>query len=718
MHGTGKDPLLNQTIEGYKFVRLLGKGSLGAVYLAVNTHLKDKVAIRQINTRSTGAGTDIQCEIVTLVKLSHPNIVSIRAAHHFTDYCLMVMDLIRGSSLSSILEQIRGNIRLDLQTVVNGMQQVAEALDYIHQQDVLHLDLKPTNILLNPVPNRPVPLFMLGDFGISCFVKPDGLGVPMHEGTPPYMSPEHFGIDGRVPDKRADIYSLGVTLYELVVGERPFTAETYADLIRLHAYQPPRRPSASVPDIPPVLDEIILRALAKDPNARYQTAGEMAAHLAQAAALLPREETGGYILAKMAEEHAAELDKIRTTLEAGFDVVVYYPDGQSVEHHFDKNQIIVGRDPAVDLPLQEKLISKRHMQILKQEGQLYVEDLQSTNGTYLNAERLVPHQPTHWPPNVYLTIQNYTLLPGAADLIENPAPLVQPAQVAQVLAAAEEQNQPPRLLLNVSPEVVHARLNEPQSLRVMVKPEHAPLAHYQLRVVPGADIDERWYVLPSGQSIPAGETQFFDMTITAPQGVSSDVERQLILEVYADHPAIPPAVFVLVIQVMREMNFAVTVQPLEVTHRRGRKTTVIIHNHGNYTETFGVRVSAPSAPDALRIVPEHDQVTVGIAPKNEARVMLRFYPRRSAQKERRIGYQVHVNDSAGTVRSADGDYVFRGSGSRSLRRSVNLLITLLLVSVVVAVIGWVLLGEFDPATRDTFVNSLQNWIESLGEGQP
>jgi hypothetical protein len=206
--------------------------------------------------------------------LRHPNILTVYDFGEQGDYTYIAMEYIEGGrALTHMLEK-RGT--LDLQTALLVIQQVASALDYAHKRGVIHRDIKPSNIL---VPRD--DWFLLCDFGIAKVagggdLTKTGVGV----GTPDYMSPEQGR--GLPVDERTDVYSLGVMLYRMVVGKLPYQADTPMGVIIKHINEPLPSPRELNPNVPPGVEQIILKAMAKNPEDRFQTAGEMARTLKQA----------------------------------------------------------------------------------------------------------------------------------------------------------------------------------------------------------------------------------------------------------------------------------------------------------------------------------------------------------------------------------------------------------------------------------------------------
>jgi serine/threonine protein kinase len=219
-----------------------------------------------------------QREARAMAALNHPNIVGV---YDFDVYgensYYLVMEYIRGGTLKERLEELaRRGERLPLTDAVKMIAEIADALAYAHRRDMVHRDIKPANIMLNEDSGRAV----LTDFGIVKLVGSQSMAFTATGaliGTPAYMSPEQ--ALGKSGDHRVDIYSLGVMLFQMVTGTLPFDADTPLAVVMKHVNSPTPEPSSITPDIPWGLQEVIMKAMAKSPEDRFNSAGEMAAAL-------------------------------------------------------------------------------------------------------------------------------------------------------------------------------------------------------------------------------------------------------------------------------------------------------------------------------------------------------------------------------------------------------------------------------------------------------
>lgn len=713
------DPLIGRTIEGYHFIKRLGEGSYGLVYLARHPRIKDRlVAVKYLKLGDAAQTRKIEREVDILARLQHPNVVDIYDTYRFDHYQLIVMELIRGGSLHDSLQRLKG--LLDLSYTLEVIEQLAYALGYVHDENILHLDLKPANVLLDPIANGALARPVLTDFGIAQIVNPGALLSTNFAGTPVYMSPEHFGFGDNKPDRRSDIYSLGIMLFELVTGHPPYVSNQLLDLLNQHAYTAIPLPSAEVPNLPPGLDEIIQRAMAKQPNARYQHANEMGAALRElrlgAGVMLNQSgihmrvsaEAMGAIAQQGADAMAAmDLGDAPRTMTAAYNLLVMRPDGSEESHGFSKPSIVIGRETGVDLVLPEKSVSRRHAQVdIDPGGSLYITDLQSANGTYLDGVRLSPQARTLWRPTQFVQVQGFLM---QIDGLAAGEPLAASASydttndVVALLAAVGDDRKKPAVRASLSPAVVMAEPGKPQRMQLRVTPENVPPARYEVQARNAPGVDERWYTLPAPQTIVAGETHIFDLFISAPPGAPGGSTHEITLLAVADQPDIPSAFQILKVRVVAYTRFTVTLQPSEVSHHRRRRADLTVTNTGNQPETFTVDFESP---DTLQVSAKPSQFAV--LPGEERSIPLTFKPVRESQRTRsRLVFTAMVSVTSGANERVNGTYVFGRKG-----RAPALFLPLW--AVIIFVMGrWVMWGVPLPDQWAQFVQIVQSLIAGL-----
>ncbi len=257
------------TVAGnYKILEEIGEGGMGKVYRGVDTMLDREVAIKVLRTELTSQPHLVErfrTEAITLAKLSHPNIALLYSFMKHEDHFFMVMEYVRGDTVDKLM---RRSGLLPYDQAIKVFLYVLDALGYAHSMNVVHRDIKPNNIMLNE--NQDVKVM---DFGIARVVGSERMtreGSMI--GTPEYMAPEQ--IRGQEVDPRTDIYALGILLYEMLTGRLPFVNANHFELMRAHIEAAPPSPRQYAPHIPPSMEELMLRALAKRKEDRYASAYE------------------------------------------------------------------------------------------------------------------------------------------------------------------------------------------------------------------------------------------------------------------------------------------------------------------------------------------------------------------------------------------------------------------------------------------------------------
>jgi len=255
----------NKRIGDYQILNELGSGGMGRVYRVRNV-ISDRIEAMKVLLPDLAGRQELATrflrEIKLMASLNHPNIAGLRTAFTAENQLVMIMEYVEGTTLAERLEH--GPI--PTADAVNYIDQVLSALSYAHQQHVIHRDIKPANMMLTPQ-----GVVKLMDFGIARAGDEHSLtmtGTTL--GSLGYMSPEQ--VKGEPIDARSDLYSVGVSLYEMVTGQRPFRADSDYSIMAAHVKEAPKPPVELQPGLPAALDEIILMAIAKDPAQRFQTA--------------------------------------------------------------------------------------------------------------------------------------------------------------------------------------------------------------------------------------------------------------------------------------------------------------------------------------------------------------------------------------------------------------------------------------------------------------
>ena len=266
---------IGDMVGDYEIIGILGRGGMGKVF-QVRNRLSDRVEAMKVILPGLeddpGLADRFMREIKLLASLEHPNIAALRTALQIGNRVLMIMEFVDGVNLQ---DKLRDG-PLPLADAVDCMRQVLQALAFAHARGVIHRDVKPANILMTPSGH-----VKLTDFGIARSVGSDrsltatGLAV----GSLTHLSPEQ--IEGRTADARSDLYSLGVTFYEAVTGKQPFVGDNDYAIMHAHLTGKPVPPSEVNPGIAPALSAVILKAMARTPEDRFQTALEFESALSQ-----------------------------------------------------------------------------------------------------------------------------------------------------------------------------------------------------------------------------------------------------------------------------------------------------------------------------------------------------------------------------------------------------------------------------------------------------
>ena len=264
--------MVGKRIGQYRVLDRLGNGGMGAVYCAIDEMLDRPVALKILEADLDDSSNRFRAEAAALARLNHAGIATLYELLEDDGRLVMVMELVRGQTLHQIVEHIGV---LSAQRAAELCMQALEALSHAHSAGVVHRDLKPSNLMLTETGT-----IKILDFGIARLegaVHLTRAGSMM--GTPAYMAPEQ--VLGTVIDARTDLYAMGVVFYRLICGELPFRGDTPFEMAQAHVKDPPTPINMVRPDLPPWASEIIARALAKEPEKRFQTAIEFHEALAR-----------------------------------------------------------------------------------------------------------------------------------------------------------------------------------------------------------------------------------------------------------------------------------------------------------------------------------------------------------------------------------------------------------------------------------------------------
>jgi pSer/pThr/pTyr-binding forkhead associated (FHA) protein len=442
------------TIGGYRLDQLIGQGGMGVVYLGTSEQTGQRAAVKLLTpdlARQSGFRERFVREARYANSLNHPNVIEVYDAGEQDGVLYIVMQLVEGYDLKNVLSQQGA---LEPARAVRLMGQVASALDTAHAMGLLHRDIKPGNVMI--VPGEPEHAY-LTDFGLSKNVSSDSIALTAQGefvGTIDYTAPEL--VLGKESDSRLDVYSLGCLFFECLAGQPPFNKERDVEVLYAHIQDPPPKITEKRSDVPPELDDVIAKAMAKKPEDRYATAtefinaagavvGEPAAGPPPPpppppppapAAGAPAAATPAPTPTPSPQPEAGELPYPASTL------VMRVTGGNAAGTVISvgEDEFLIGRQAPGDGKLGNDIeISRRHARVTREaDGRFLIEDLGSTNGTWVNGER-VATQPLK--PHDVIEMGDTRLLvlhPAEAPEMDEPAQPAGPAGVTTFASVPEE----------------------------------------------------------------------------------------------------------------------------------------------------------------------------------------------------------------------------------------------------------------------------------------
>ncbi len=616
--------LVGQTLNRYKIVSMLGEGGMGAVFKGHDVTLQRDVAVKVMHphfARQPDFRERFLQEARTAAKMAHPSIVQVFDFGQASSLLFIVMEFIPGENLGQLLTNLREQKKwLSLEQSVEVVQMVAQALDYAHSQGILHRDIKPANIMLRPEPAGKLPFRpVLTDLGLAKLLDSPGLtqeGTAM--GTPAYMSPEQ--TLGEPSDSRSDVYSLGVLLFELSTARLPFPARNLSEAVRYHTKETPPSPRSIRPDLPAALEAVIIKAMAKDPAQRFQSAGDLASALTgafsgggapaaiKASAPPPASPgstqfdekqgtgRGGSIFNQFAAPEVKTQDRIQMLL----------PDKTTRDYPVKGRETTVGRDESNDIVIPAGNASRQHARIIFDGTNYQVLDLNSTNGTFLGTTRLLPGIPEAWSPDkpiqigqVFLRLVRAEIKPGveATAVYASPvgqAPNLPPAGPAGGTNFAQPggvqrpaQQSGARVALTLADTNLVVDPGRSIIVPVTLFNQGSVVDHFQVGVT---GIPAEWIPTPINavQMMP-GDQKIVNVMVQPPRtptSLAGDYRVQFNVGTSASPAPLSSATATLKVNPFSQ--YASQVFPLKVKTNRTGKITVT--NQGNYAETFNIQI--------------------------------------------------------------------------------------------------------------------------------
>jgi len=668
------EQLIGRSLDRYKIVSRLGEGGMGAVFKAHDVALLRDVAIKVMHPHFAQQ-PDFQerflQEARTAARLDHPGIVAVHDFGQGPSFLYIVMEFIPGDDLRKLLQDLKAaNKWIVLPEAIQLVRHVGLALDYAHRRGVLHRDIKPANIMLKPeasegLPYRPV----ITDLGLAKLAE-GGLMTQegMALGTPAYMSPEQ--AIGQKTDARSDVYSLGILLYELAVGQLPFPIKTISDAIRYHTKETPPAPRSVRPHLPQSVERVILKALAKSPADRFSDAKALAdalfGALATEVAIAAPPTALGAAVSLMTQYQQSLVEARGPSILAEFPQVptdlsrdriqIMEPNGALRSVLMKAQGLTIGRDSDNDVVIDHPKVSRHHARMEFDGTNYRVIDLDSSNGTYLANVKLLPGVSDVWTPDKPLRI-------GDSWLRLERAQQPQPARSAlyrrdgTLVDASRIHSSPGVGRVGVFMEMTQLSVTPGSSTTasVIILNQGPVVDHFQVSVT-GVPAGWAPALPPPIQLLPSAQ-QEMKLTIQPPRSPQSRAGRYpLTIRVASQDAPDQVAEVKVTLTVAAYSQFSSDLRPQRI--RAGQPAQVTVQNQGNTQEAF--TLTWQDRADELAFEPPQAQVTV--AQGQAAVTGFRAVPRRRRWigGEKTHAVSIQVSSPAGQVQTHNSEVVSRG----------------------------------------------------------
>jgi serine/threonine protein kinase len=665
---------VRQQIDKYRIEALLGQGGMGTVYKAYDIALQRVVALKMIRpdlAQRPEFQQRFMQEAQSAAGLKHPSIVTIHNIDDSQGILFIDMAFIDGPSLSQYLQRVQEhNSNLDLKQALLLLAQMADALSYAHRQGVIHRDVKPANVLLEPLKevgqdNNLAARAIVTDFGLA---KLQWDGVQTTEGTfmgtLPYMSPEQ--CSDRELDGRSDIYSTGIMLFQLTTGQLPFDIKTPAEAVFKHLNEEPPDPGNVRPGVPDAVTAIIKKAIAKDPSNRYQTGEALAEALREAAVGLTEAEITGWASAQSVVSLATQLmpfEKVplpsrlgrELTAMPGLPRLLVARSGESAKSILlEKGSLTIGTSKDCDIVLNAHGVSRYHVRIIQTtNGGWSVMDLGSTNGTYLESSLLLPGVVQIWESGQTLHVGPYFLnwyaAEGKAIGELFPRSSESFSGMASTPGGTAVYNKSGDVRIIIEPTHVEIAPGGRVDIQVDLFNEGREVNHFRLEI---EGLPERWVTYPKQDTrLMPGRNSSLPLSIHPPLESSSTAGKyDFTIIVHSTSKSEENATISSSVDVKAFERYSLEMKPLHFQNRERGK--LFVHNKGNAEMRYKIAGSDPAeavefqfTPGRLTLAPEEDGVV---------EISLAAQRRPFLGRTKTLPFKALVNPDIGERQSLDG----------------------------------------------------------------
>jgi serine/threonine protein kinase len=685
-----------RTFGNYKVEALLGQGGMGSVFRARDTQLDRLVALKVMHSE-IAAHEELRKRFLqearAIAALDHPNIIQIYS-FYAAEELLLVMEFVTGGSLREYLRSLQSeNKTMEIEEAVVLIKQLASALHYAHDQGMVHRDVKPDNVLLKSASLSEGVNFkaLLTDFGLAKLAENAVVQTMGHNpmGTLPYMPPEQ--IKGDVIDGRADLYALGILMYELLVGELPFKPRNIPEAARMHGSETPALPSEKRRGITPELDDIIMKTIAKQPTDRFQTGREiidaletmeaasgsddpeeyLATYIDPNALDSKQEQPVGTYLASIQGIVGEDVTMPPSEGDLATDELVVMRAGYAAQRiPITKQQIMIGRDPSHDVTLDADKVSRNHARIERNaDGSYSITDLGSTNGTYLEEAKLLSNVTEDWLEDQVVAIGEFRLsiqraattdtvanvkgVQSAADMVR-PAAGISPrgGELTQQGVVGETGGPSPELDITVNPSTATVDPGTQVGVQTQIYNKSEIVEHYHITV---QGVPNEWYTVPSGglQLLP-GNSGSLQIMFHPPRDIRSSAgNHPYSIRVSSEQRGGEVARTQGMLTIKPFRQFSSDLDPKRI--RKRGMVKFIIHNRGNGPDSY--RVDGRDREDALQFFPPSASGTVP-AGQSEA-VEIEVRPKRGnlIGTVNTFPFEMQVTASDGMSQTQSGELV-------------------------------------------------------------